>query len=324
MSTAPARAVIQPDPAKSLLQATSLTLPSPGVDDYLIAMRGTAPCLGELTWESAYPEMFSKRIHRVPGTEGAGVVLATPANGQFKVGDAVMFRLDAWLSGTLRDYTLVPAANVARKPTSLSWTEASATPLSSLTAWQGLFEHGVLDASSIGEAKDKGKKVLVTGASGSVGMWALRFGHAAGATMVALGSGAKAADMKAAGAAEVIDYRTQSVDDWAKNNSVDQVLDCTGKDTAKVWSALKDGGRFLSMCTDPSQSKPEGKTAEVAKWYLVQPRGSDLARIADLIDANGWRPIIDSVVPFESFQAAYDKVDGGKAAGKVVITVSDE
>lgn len=61
----------------------------------------------------------------------------------------------------------------------------------------------------------------------------------------------------------------------------------------------------------------------MAKWYLVQPRGSDLAHIASLIDKNGWRPIIDSVVPFDQFQAAYDKVDGGRAAGKVVITIPE-
>ncbi len=246
---APARAVIQPDPAKSHLEATTLTLPAPAADEYVIQMRGTSPCLNELTWEINFPAVFGNRVHRVPGTEGAGVVLAAPQGGAFKPGDAVMFRLDATLSGTLRDYTLVPAANVAKKPACLSWTEASATPLSSLTAWQGIFEHGVLDPAAIAGDKsaNKGKKVLVTGASGSVGLWALRFGSAAGAHMVGLGSGAKAQEMKDAGAAEVIDYRTQSVDEWAKSNSVDQVFDCTGKDTAKVWTALKDGGRFLSV-----------------------------------------------------------------------------
>lgn len=74
---------------------------------------------------------------------------------------------------------------------------------------------------------------------------------------------------------------------------------------------------------DPTKAQPQGKIAEVAKWYLVSPRGADLARIADLVDAHGWRPIIDSAVPFDAFQAAYDKVDGGKAAGKVVITISE-
>ncbi|CAK9785622.1 alcohol dehydrogenase zinc-binding domain-containing protein [Cutaneotrichosporon oleaginosum] len=325
--TAPARAVIQPDPATSALVATTLPLPAPSADDYIIAVRGTSPCLGELTWELAFPTLFTHRTHRVPGTEGAGVVLASPAGAAFAPGDAVMFRLDAWLSGTLREVTLVPAANVARKPQSLGWSEASATPLSSLTAWQGLFEHGVLDAEGIegkGGKGNDGKKVLVTGASGSVGMWALRFGTAAGATMVALGSGAKGDEMRAAGAAEVIDYRTQRVDEWAKTNAVDQVLDCTGKDTGAVWAALKPGGRFLSVCVDPTQTQPQDKHVQVAKWFLVSPRGSDLARIADLIDAHGWRPIIDSVVPFDEFQAAYDKVDGGKAAGKVVITVAEE
>lgn len=61
----------------------------------------------------------------------------------------------------------------------------------------------------------------------------------------------------------------------------------------------------------------------MAKWFLVEPRGADLANISKLVDDRGWRPMIDSVVPFDEFQAAFDKVDGGRASGKVVITVSE-
>lgn len=254
MASIPAtsRAVIQPDPTSHLLEAATLPVPTPGADDYVVHVRGTSPCLGELTWEVAFPSLFTNRLHRVPGTEGAGVVVASPSNGAFNVGDEIIFRLDAWLSGTLREYTLIPTANAARKPDSLSWTEASATPLSSLTGWQGIFEHGVLDPAGISDdaarKANAGKRVLVTGASGSVGMWALRFGAAAGAQMIGVGSGNKADEMLAAGAKEVVDYKVQSVDQWAAaGNVVDQVLDCTGKDLGKVWAALKDGGRFLSV-----------------------------------------------------------------------------
>lgn len=253
MTTIPktSRAVVQPDPSSSHLEATTLPVPSHGADNYLIQVKGTSPCPGELTWEKAFPGLYADRVHRVPGTEGAGVVVSAPPEAPLKAGDEVWWRVNAWLNGSLREYSAIPTECVARKAKTLNWIEASATPLSALTGWQGVFEQGVLDPSGITHEavrKENAKKrVMVTGASGSVGNWAVRFGAAAGGHMVAVGSGAKADEMRAAGAKEVVDYKAGGVEAWAKENTVDQVFDCTGRDTGAAWGALKDGGAFLSV-----------------------------------------------------------------------------
>ena len=330
------KAVIQPDVNSTGLEESMIPTPVAKGTDYLVKVNATAPCPRERNWPALYPDLFPASALRVPGTEGAGVIITTPAEGKFHVGNDVFYRTDAWLPGSMAEYIVVPEENLARKPASLSWTEAAATPLSSLTAWQGLFEHGTLDPAALSYSPDPAAldhnskmRVLVTGAAGAVGTWALTFASAAGAgAVVAVCSGGKAAAARAAGATEVVDYTSTSVDKWVAEDphrAVDLILDCVGADLDKYWSAIKPGGAFLSMVADPTAAKPEGmdKTLAASKWYLVQPRGSDLSNIGALIDRKGWKPLIDSVVPFAQFAQAFDKVDSGRTKGKVVITVPE-
>ncbi|RSH84755.1 uncharacterized protein EHS24_006279 [Apiotrichum porosum] len=344
------KAVIQPSATSHVLEEKTLPVPTPTADSYLIHVKTTSPCPGELDWEAwfaaIYPPGGLEPDNRVPGTEGAGVVAALPTSGTptFAIGDEVFFRIDAVLPGAMKDYTLVPAINVAPKPKSLSWAEAGATALSSLTAWQGIFEHGTLDPAALAlgadtETADAARKsnstqrVLITGASGSVGNWAVQFAAAAGAHVVAVCSGAKAAAATKAGAAEVIDYTTSSVGEWAKGgNEVDLIFDAAPTkpgDTgpmAQLWSAIKDGGTLLSVVNDPNSGKPSTATPfknhVKAQWFLVTPRGSDLARIGQLVDGRDWKPMLDSVVPWGQYTDAFTRVDEGRARGKVVITVN--
>ncbi|GMK54944.1 hypothetical protein CspeluHIS016_0115300 [Cutaneotrichosporon spelunceum] len=342
------KAVIQPSATSHALEEKTLPVPAPAADSYLIHIKTTAPCPGELDWEAWFPCVFPpgglEPDNRVPGTEGAGVIAALPTSGTptFAIGDEVFFRVEASLPGATKDYTLVPAINLAPKPKSLSWAEAGATPLSSLTAWQGIFEHGTLDPAALGtdtatadvaRKHNSTQRVLITGASGGVGNWAVRFAAAAGAYVVAVCSGAKAAAVITAGAAEAIDYTTSSVGEWAKvEKEVDLIFDAAptrSGDTepmAQLWSAIKDGGTLLSVVNDPNSGKPstatQNKIHVKAKWFLVTPRGSDLARIGRLLDGRDWKPILDSVVPWGQYTDAFKRVDEGRARGKVVITVN--
>jgi NADPH:quinone reductase-like Zn-dependent oxidoreductase len=331
------KAVVQPDSKSTKLVETTIPIPAPG-SGYLVKVKATSPCPRERTWASLYPDLYTAGAVVVPGTEGAGVVVTAPADGRYKVGDEVFYRTDAWLLGSMAEYIAVPAENVALKPASLSWSEAAATPLSSLTSWQGLFEHANLDPNALdadpkvaaaAREKNAKKRVLITGAVGGVGSWGLKFASAAGAgAVVAVCAGAKAADAKAFGATEIVDYTTTSVDKWAAEDpkrEVDIILDCVGADLSKYWAVVKDGGSFLSMVGDPAGAKPADSKKQLAdaKWYLVQPRGSDLQRIANLVEKKNLKPLIDSVVPFSQFAEAFDKVDSGKTKGKVVITVPE-
>lgn len=328
------RAYLQPDLSMTKLVETTTTTPKPTGTDFLVKVKATSPCPRERTWPALYPDLYKTSENHIPGTEGAGTVVVA-GDSSFKVGDEVFYRTDAWLKGSLAEYAAVPAANLAPKPASLSWTDAAATPLSTLTAWQGLFEHGSLDPKGLGSSPDPKavahnatQRVLITGAAGGVGSWAVKFAHAAGATVVAVVSGDKADDARAFGADEIVDYKITDASKWAKEDpakrEVDTIVDCVGADLPKYWDAIKNGGRFLSVVGDPAGAKPEGETKVLAdaKWYLVVPRGSDLSNIGKLIEANGWKPLIDSVVGFDQAAEAFDKVDSGRTKGKVVITVS--
>ncbi|KAK7426125.1 hypothetical protein QQZ08_007435 [Neonectria magnoliae] len=282
-----------------------------------------------------YPRLFPPDRERIPCTECAGVVVDGPGDGPFQPGDAVFFRIDAGTTGTLREYAVARAAQMARKPKTLSWTDAAATPLSALTTWQGLFEHGTLDKAAVhgdAAAREKNAKirVLIAGAGGSVGIWAVQLAAAAGAgAIVAIAGPSMASAVRGFGASAVVDYTKQSIDAWAAEDltvrEVDLVLDCVGgATTGSCWAAIKNGGTFLSVAGQPAASKSETETKTVAKgeWFLVQGRGSDLTEVAQLVDAGRIKPLVDSVFPFETFADAFEKVESRKSNGKVVITVS--
>jgi NADPH:quinone reductase-like Zn-dependent oxidoreductase len=305
-------------------------------DEFLVRVHATTPCPNELRWEIWFPSIFAAERERVPCTEAAGVIAKIADSdearaSQFKVGDEVFFRLDPSQTGNLRQYTLARLSQMAHKSKNVGWVEAGATPLSSLTAWQAIFQHGILDDKAVfGDAAARKKngnlKVLITGASGVVGGWAVQFAALAGAgQIIALATADTADYVKKLGATEVIDYKKQSVSDWAANHperEVDAAFDCVGGATlTSLWSAVKEGGSLLSITGDPNGVKPESITKSLAeaKWFLVEPNGSQLESISKLQGEGKCVAKVDSVVDLANFQEAFDKVENRKANGKVVI-----
>ncbi|KAF7543944.1 hypothetical protein G7046_g9898 [Stylonectria norvegica] len=207
---------------------------------------------------------------------------------------------------------------MAHKPKSLTWAQAGGTPLSSLTAWQGLFTQGTLDKRALhgdeeARAANARQRVLITGASGSVGV----------------GNPAGAVPALKFGATETIDYTTTALDAWAAADPAarecDLVLDCVGGPSlGNCWAAVKTGGTFVSTAGTPEEVRPAGNTKAVAKaeWFLVESLGSDLEEIGALVEAGTCVPLIDSVYEFEDFAAAFERVAVGRPSGKVVINVS--
>ncbi|OAA34873.1 alcohol dehydrogenase [Metarhizium rileyi] len=335
------KVVHQPDPKSTTLVLEDSPLPRAShPEDCIIKMYSATPCLGELHWEKWFSSLFAPDRERVPCTEGAGVIVKLPdaASAEsfgFKVGDEVFFRVNPSQTGNLREYSSARLSQMAHKPKNMSWVEAGATPLSSLTAWQGLFQHGTLDSAAIlgdeeAAKKNGGIRVLVTGASGVVGSFAVRFAALAGAGHVAaVASGSAAAYVKELGASEVIDYKQQSVAEWAAQHvsgpEVDLVLDCVGGTTlASCWSAVKDGGVLLSVASDPMEMRPGScdKKLKEAKWFLVEPNGKHLQVISNLIEDGKCKAKVDSTVSFVDYQKAFDKVENKQAKGKVVIQVT--
>lgn len=337
------KVVFQLDPNSTTLTMEEAPLPRPShPEDCLIQVYTTSPCVGELHWQVWFPNIVPADSPRVPGTEAAGVIVQVPQGDAaqtsgFKVGDRVFFRVEPEQTGHLRQYTLARLSQIAHVPPTMGWIEAGSTALSSLTAWQGLFQHGILDARAIfGDtaARKSNQKisVLITGASGVVGGWAVYLATQAGAgRIVALCDSLNTAHVKGLGATEAIDYKKESVEDWVAKNpvtrEVDFCFDCVGgKTLGTCWSAVREGGVLLSITSDPEKEKPNSstKTLEIAKWMLVAPNGQHLQLISEFIAKQGKCVTkVDSILDFADFQQAFDKLEARKANGKVVIRVAD-
>jgi NADPH:quinone reductase-like Zn-dependent oxidoreductase len=341
------KAVRQPDPRYQTLVLSDIPTPTlSGPDERLIRVRAAAPCRHELTWElssaDAYTDAPDDRL-RVPCTECAGVVVASgatdPDSAPFKPGDEVFFRIEVGNVGCLRELTVARVAEMALKPKQLSWEEAAATPLSALTAWQGLFTHseGVLDGKATRgdeEARKKNGKarVLITGAGGSVGGWAVQLAAAAGVGgIVALCGPSKEGFVRELGATETIDYTKQSIADWAAADPAarecDLVLDCVGGSTlAGCWAAVKAGGVLLTVSPkagDALNPPPGARPVAKSAWFLVKALGGDLTEVAALMEEGRCVPLLDSVFAFEDYQAAFDKLEAGTTKGKCVIRMPE-
>lgn len=330
------KAVRQLDPASTTLTFDpSAPLPTPD-DEYnhLLQVKATSPCLNELYWASFHPDPTKELV---PGTEASAVVIKSPQDSPFPSGTEVFYRMVAGANGLtvpgcLREYTIARQDSLARKPRNLSWEEAATVPLSALTAWQGLFEHGSLDMRAVTEDSDEARdknartRVLVTGASGGVGLWTVQLAAAAGAgSVIGLCHPTKSDLVRGRGATEVIPYTSQTITAWAaKNAPVDLVIDTVGGETLNsAWAAVRTGGTILSVSLDGKVTRPEGVDKEVAKaqWFLVQSRGSDLAHIGKLLEDGKVSPVMDSVFDFDDYEAAFEKVQSRKTTGKVAIKV---
>ena len=337
-----------PKTMKTLLQASRKTtdvilvddapLPTPThPDDVLVRVHAAGPCAGELLWAVNFPDAIPADKVLVPCQDLSGTVVTAPAGSGFAPGDRVYCRIDAARAGSARDYALPRASELAKIPSNLNWIQAAATPLSALTAWQALFVQGTLDPAGVkGDAAAREKngkiRVLVTGAAGGVGSWVVQLAAKAGAkAVVAVCGTSKEEAVRKLGATEIVDYTKTSIEDWVAADpaarEVDLVVEMVGgKTLSGCWAAVKEGGAMVTINTPPEYGKPEGMKKELSKalFFIVQPLGSNLAEISELIEAGYVRPTIDSVWEFADYAKAFERLESGHAKGKIIIRVSDE
>jgi len=305
--------------------------------EYLIQVHSTAITNGELTWAPFvnWPE------YHVPCYDVSGTILNRVANSPFEPGQKVYGRVMADHEGTARQYTTIIPSETALVPKGLSMVEAASIPMSALTAWQALFEQGLLtgsyDKGSVprvdGEGQiiggqAQGKRLLILGAAGGVGLMAVQFAKLAGAYVAGTASSKNTAYLKELGIDEVIDYTQISMQAWVAGDAAkkfDLVFDCAGrKSMLDGWHAVKDDGVYVSVV--PGFKEPEGgKPAGVrTAWFVMVSRGEELERISRLIEKGVVKGTVDSVWKIEEFEEAFGKTAGGHARGKVIIKLADE
>lgn len=326
------RAVLQPDIQTTGLILTELPTPQarPGTDEHLIKVHATAPCAGELLWARDYPSIMGPDKIGVPCYDLSGVVITAPASSPFQPGTEIYTRTNAGRTGNARDYTIALTSELAVKPKNLSWEEAASVPLSAFTAYQALFEHGGLKLGwqdEPGKLENARKRLLVTAAAGGVGVWVVQLARAAGVKDIVAVVGPHNVDfVKSLGASEVINYREQSLGEWAAggNSKADLVVDMVGKQTlADAWTAVKAGGVLLSVNEPPENRRPkEDAPKDVTNYFFImKPEGWQLNHVTRLLEKGEARAIVDSIWRLEEFKEAFARVEGGHTRGKVIIKV---
>jgi NADPH:quinone reductase-like Zn-dependent oxidoreductase len=287
--------------------------PHPGPGEVLVRVYATGVIANELKWDETYQTTAgSPRALPIPGRDLSGVVEEIgPGVTTLTRGSEVYAMLGYGRDGAEADYTIALPGELAPKPRTLDYVQAAAVPLTALTAWQALFEHASLVA---------GQTVLIHGAAGGVGVFAVQLAHWAGAHVIATASARNRDLLRELGANEIIDYTTTRFEEEV--HGVDLVFDTVGGDTLRrSWQVIKPGGMLVSIVSPPPP-------ADVAKghdvrfvWFVVEPNRDELVQIGTLIDAGQLRPIIDTVFPLAQARQAYEQGAKGHTRGKVVLSV---
>lgn len=293
--------------------------------EYIVRIKATALTRGELAWlEPLEPEV------PIPGYDFAGIVLAVPDSVDgttFRPGDEV-YGMTAPFSkpGNARETAHFSEKELCLKPTTLSWEEAATVPLSALTAWQGLFTHGGL--KELGKGSNKGKRVLVTAASGGVGIWATQLAHQAGAQVVATCGTSNVDFVGELGADIVLDYSHAGILSWVnedpESRAFDVVLDCIGGHTlVDAWKCAKQDGMVISVAEPAELKRPSEDMARGVNsvWFVVEANPDELLHITALIEQGEVQGKVDSIFPLESWREAFVRLESGHAKGKVVLVL---
>jgi NADPH:quinone reductase-like Zn-dependent oxidoreductase len=270
--------------------------PRPGPGEALVRVHAAAITRGELEWPV-------DRLPAIPSYELSGVVEEVGSGvAGVAAGDEVFALTPFDRDGVAADYTAVPAELLVARPRALGHAESAAIPLPALSAWQGLFDHGRLGV---------GERVLIHGAAGNVGGFAVQLARARGAHVIGTASAANLDLVLEFGAQQAIDAATR-FDDAVE--SVDVVFDTAGGERLRrSLAVLAAGGRLVSVAEEP----PDGGV-----YVIVEPNRDQLTSIARLVDAGELRPPSVDVFPLASAREAFARSVEPRRPGKVVLAVA--
>jgi NADPH:quinone reductase-like Zn-dependent oxidoreductase len=286
--------------------------PVPRRGDALVEVVAAGITPTELSWRSAYTTRDGcDRLPAIPGHEFSGIVAVSDgASKDIEDGEAVYALSDFWRDGSDAEFIAMAASDLAPKPRTLDFTQAAAVPLSALTAWQALFDHGKLAAE---------QKVLIHGAAGGVGSFAIQIAHWRGAYVIGTASSANLAFIRELGANEAIDYTAVRFEDVVRD--IDLVLDTVGGDTLeRSWSIVRRGGIVVTTVGDISEAKAVEYGVRGIS-FIVKPSGQQLRTIGKLIDDGHIRPQVSTVFPLAEARQAFNRGAGGHNRGKIVLAV---
>jgi NADPH:quinone reductase-like Zn-dependent oxidoreductase len=324
------RAVVQ-DRYGSLdvLTTTVIDRPDPGERDVLLRVHAAG--LDRGTWHLMTGQPYLMRVigfgprrpkNRVPGLDVAGTVVAVgSAVTNFSVGDHVY----GVARGSYAEYAAANEDKVALKPTNLTFEQAAVVPISGLIAQRGLVDVGRLQ---------RGQSVLITGASGGVGSYAVQLAKTLGAEVTAVASTSKADLVRSLGADHVIDYTREDFANGSRR--YDLILDIGGNPPlAQLRRALAPHGTAVLLGGEQGRGKVTGGFGRTVRAPLLSPfvrqrlamvtakeNRQDLERLTALIEAGQVIPHVDRSYPLDQLPEAMARLVAGDVRGKVAITIS--
>ncbi|MEU0052568.1 NADP-dependent oxidoreductase [Streptomyces sp. NPDC006309] len=266
----------------------------------------------------------------IPGTDVSGVVEAVGADVQgLSVGDEVfgLLRFPGVDGRAYAEYVAAPASDLARKPAGIDHVHAAGAPMSLLTAWQFLIELGHDHPSPFQTARHRpmalgtGTTVLVNGAAGGVGHFALQLAKWKSARVIAVASGEHESFLRELGADEFIDYTKKRPEELV--HDVDLVLDAVGgRDSSRFLRTLKRGGALFPVFFGEYDEEETAKLGVTVSGTQVRSHGAQLAEVGRLLDTGTVRVAIDSTFPLADAKAAHERAARGHIQGKIVLTVA--
>jgi NADPH:quinone reductase-like Zn-dependent oxidoreductase len=288
--------------------------PKPGIGDVLVRVHAASFTPTEMGWPSTWVDRAGRdRLPSIPGHEVSGVVTALGyGTTGFAIGDAVYGLTDWYRDGAAAEHVAVEARNLAPKPATLGHREAAAVPMAGLTAVQALFDHGRLAA---------GQTVLILGAGGGVGTFAVQLAHAAGARVLASARAWARELVLGLGADAFVDADRDDVAASAKDAHL--VFDLVGGEAfARVWSSLRDDARAVSVVDAPAPRSDRRGPPGV--FFVVEPNPTQLSDLGRRVAAGALRPVLGAVMPLAQGASAFAAKQRGSSPGKIVLQVAND
>jgi NADPH:quinone reductase-like Zn-dependent oxidoreductase len=280
--------------------------PRAAINDVVIQVHASGFTRDELTWPATWTDRLGRdRTPSIPGHELAGVVtdLGYGTTG-LSVGQRVFGLTDWTRDGTLAEYVAVEARNLAPLPGDVDFTVGAALVMPGLTAWQGLFQHGRLQA---------GQSVLVHDAAGVVGSMVTQLARAAGAYVIGAGRAASRQKALDFGAQEFVDLDNDALEDVS---GVDLVFDIFGRDIAKRSALVIRAGGTLVTIAGPTEARPaNGLTID----FVVESDRAQLNEIVQRARDGSLRTNIGKIASLDDALAAFNPTERRK--GKTIIRV---
>jgi NADPH:quinone reductase-like Zn-dependent oxidoreductase len=286
--------------------------PEPGPGEVLVKVEaaGVGPWDG---WIRAGRSAVPQPLPLTLGSDLSGeIVTVGPGVSELRVGDQVYGVTNSKFIGAYAEYALATAGMLSSKPISLTHPEAASAPVISVTAWQALFDHAQLKA---------GQTVVIHGAAGNVGSYAVQLARRTGVQTIAIVGTHDVSFARNLGANTVIDYRTQRFEEHVRD--ADAVIDLVGGETQdRSFRVLRRGGKLISAVSHPDQHLAEQHDVSAA-FFLVNVTSQHLAEIARLIDGQKLRTNVGAVLPLADAREAHLMLEHVRPQpkGKIVLAV---